>query len=72
MRSLPETVVGYQRRLGQKVLTVLVNLSPKSARFSLVQTGDVLEQVGEVQLTKQRVKMSPYSAIVLGNKPEEG
>lgn len=39
MRSLPETVVGYQRRLGQKVLTVLVNLSPKSARFSLVQTG---------------------------------
>ena len=72
MRSLPETVVGYQRRLGQKVLTVLVNLSPKSARFSLVQTGDVLEQVGEVQLTKQRVKMSAYSAIVLGNKPEEG
>ncbi|WP_257607353.1 alpha-glucosidase [Weissella sagaensis] len=72
MRSLPDTVVGYQRRLGQQVLTVLVNLGTKAARVNLVQTGQTLQQAGDVQVRDKRVKMSPYSAIVLGVMPEEG
>lgn len=72
MRSLPDIVVGYQRRLGQQVLTVLVNLGTKAARVNLVQTGQTLQQAGDVQVRDKRVKMSPYSAIVLGVMPEEG
>lgn len=68
LTSLPDTVIGYQRTLGQQVLTILVNLSPNNVRFGLVQIGEQLVTVGDTAINQHRVTMSGYSAIVLGVK----
>lgn len=68
LTSLPDTVIGYQRTLGQQVLTILINLSPNKARFGLLQPGKQLVTVGDIVINQHRVTMSGYSAIVLGIK----
>lgn len=66
LTRLPADVIAYQRRLGDRLITVLVNLSVQSSRFSLIQVGEVLTQSGEVTMTGHRVTMAPYTAVVMG------
>ncbi|WP_270321472.1 alpha-glucosidase [Weissella confusa] len=68
LSGMPADVIAYQRRLGGRLLTVVINLSEKSNRVSLTQPGEVLCQAGEVTQRGHRFQLPPYTAIVLGVK----
>ena len=68
LSGMPADVIAYQRRLGGRLLTVVINLSEKSNRVSLTQPGEVLCQAGEVMQSGHRFQLQPYTAIVLGVK----
>ena len=65
---MPADVIAYQRRLGGRLLTVVINLREKPNRVSLTQPGEVLCQAGEVKQRGHRFQLQPYTAIVLGVK----
>lgn len=66
LTRLPADVIAYQRRLGDRLITVLVNLSVQSSRFSSIQAGEVLTQSVEVMMSGHRVTMAPYTTVVMG------
>lgn len=68
LSGMPADVIAYQRRLGGRLLTVVINLSEKPNRVSLTQPGEVLCQAGEVTQRGHRFQLPPYTAIVLGVK----
>lgn len=68
LSGMPADVIAYQRRLGGRLLTVVINLSEKPNRVSLTQLGEVLCQAGEVTQRGHRFQLQPYTAIVLGVK----
>lgn len=68
LSGMPADVIAYQRRLGGRLLTVVINLSEKPNRVSLTQPGEVLCQAGEVKQRGHRFQLQPYTAIVLGVK----
>ncbi|TGE75310.1 alpha-glucosidase [Weissella confusa] len=68
LSGMPADVIAYQRRLGGRLLTVVINLSEKPNRVSLTQPGEVLCQAGEVTQRGHRFQLQPYTAIVLGVK----
>ena len=68
LSGMPADVIAYQRRLGSRLLTVVINLREKPNRVSLTQPGEVLCQAGEVKQHGHRFQLQPYTAIVLGVK----
>lgn len=68
LSGMPADVIAYQRRLGGRLLTVVINLSEKPNRVSLTQPGEVLCQAGAVTQHGHRFQLPPYTAIVLGVK----
>lgn len=68
LSGMPADVIAYQRRLGGRLLTVVINLSEKPNRVSLTQTGEVLCKAGTVTQRGHRFQLPPYTAIVLGVK----
>lgn len=68
LSGMPADVIAYQRRLGGRLLTVVINLREKPNRVSLTQPGEVLCQAGEVKQRGHRFQLQPYTAIVLGVK----
>lgn len=68
LSGMPADVIAYQRRLGGRLLTVVINLSEKPNRVSLTQPGEVLCKAGTVTQRGHRFQLPPYTAIVLGVK----
>lgn len=68
LSGMPADVIAYQRRLGGRLLTVVINLSEKPNRVSLTQPGEVLCKAGAVTQHGHRFQLPPYTAIVLGVK----
>ncbi len=68
LSGMPADVITYQRRLGGRLLTVVINLSEKPNRVSLTQPGEVLCKAGTVTQRGHRFQLPPYTAIVLGVK----
>ena len=68
LSGMPADVIAYQRRLGGRLLTVVINLSEKPNRVSLTQLGEVLCKAGAVTQRGHRFQLPPYTAIVLGVK----
>ncbi|HJE31722.1 MAG: alpha-glucosidase [Weissella confusa] len=68
LSGMPADVITYQRRLGGRLLTVVINLSEKPNRVSLTQPGEVLCKAGKVTQHGHRFQLPPYTAIVLGVK----
>lgn len=68
LSGMPADVIAYQRRLGGRLLTVVINLSEKPNRVSLTQPGEVLYKAGAVTQRGHRFQLPPYTAIVLGVK----
>ena len=68
LSGMSADVIAYQRRLGGRLLTVVINLSEKPNRVSLTQPGEVLCKAGTVTQRGHRFQLPPYTAIVLGVK----
>ena len=68
LSGMPADVIAYQRRLGGRLLTVVINLSEKPNRVSLTQPGEVLCKAGTMTQRGHRFQLPPYTAIVLGVK----
>ncbi len=68
LSGMPADVIAYQRRLGGRLLTVVINLSEQPNRVSLTQPGEVLCKAGTVTQRGHRFQLPPYTAIVLGVK----
>lgn len=68
LSGMPADVIAYQRRLGGRLLTVVINLSEQPNRVSLTQPGEVLCKAGAVTQRGHRFQLPPYTAIVLGVK----